>query len=110
MVQVISNIMLVAVGLLALAFLGWVVHRGLGRLCVWHARRFCKRGRLEVCRERWRPEFDSRGVKTEYTLVQLDCFDFQRERRLVLLSVWPLGVRGLVTNEPFSEFDANRWP
>ena len=108
--QVISNIMLVAACFLALAFFGWAVHCAFGRLCVWHARRFCERGRLEVCRARWQPQFDSRGVKTEQTLVQLDCFDVQRERRLVLLSVWPLGVRGLVTNEPFSEFDANRWP
>jgi hypothetical protein len=32
-------------------------------------------------------------------LVQLDCFDARKERRLVLLLVWPFGVRKLVSDE-----------
>lgn len=110
MMQVILNVLLVFAGFLALAFLGWAVHRALGRLCVWHARRFSEHCRLDVGRVRWQPQFDQRGVKTEQTLVQLDCCDTHKERGLAVLSVWPLGVREVVSNEPFSEFHANRWP
>lgn len=56
-----------------------------------------------------RPE-GTRGVKTEFTLVQLDCFDSQKQRRLVLLLVWPLGVRKLVSDEVYPESYDSQWP
>jgi len=99
----------------ALIYLLWVVHRTLDRVCVRHARRFCKQHGLEISRVRWQMEFERRsdgrrGVKTENTLVQLDCFDSQKQRKLVVLRVWPLGVRKLVSDEIYPESYDSRWP
>lgn len=52
----------------------------------------------------------SREVKTEYTLVQLDCLDGQKQRRLILLRVWPLGVRKLISDEMYPENYDSQWP
>jgi hypothetical protein len=99
----------------AVIWLLWAVHRALDRVCVGHARKFCRRHGLEVSRVRWQMEFErradgSRGVKTESTLVQLDCLDSQKQRRLVLLRVWPLGVRKLVRDEIYPESYDSQWP
>jgi hypothetical protein len=88
----------------------WVTHIMLGRLCVSHARRFCIRSGLEFRRARWQPEFEPSGVKTEFTLVQLDCLDAQKQRRLVLLSVWPFGVRKTVSDELYADAYDSQWP
>jgi hypothetical protein len=91
----------------------WVVHFTLDRVCVRHARRFCRRHGLEICRVRWQPAFEASGgkrVKTEFTLVQLDCFDAQKQRKLVLLQVWPFGVRKLVSDESYPESFDEQWP
>ena len=106
---------LVVVGIPALVYFAWVAHRTLGRVCVKHARRFCSRSGLEIRRARWQPEFErrpdgSRGVKTEFTLVQLDCLDAQKQRRLVLLSVWPFGVRRMVSDDPYPDTYDSQWP
>jgi hypothetical protein len=101
-----------AVGLM---YFGYFVHCTLNRICAWHARRFCRRHGLEVSRVRWQIEFERRpdgrrGVKTEFTLVQLDCSDGQKQRRLVLLRVWPLGVRKLLSDEIYPESYDSQWP
>ena len=106
---------LVVAGIPAFAYLAWVVHCALDRVCVRHALRFCKRHGLEISRVRWQIEFEqrsdgTRGVKTEFTLVQLDCFDAQKQRKLVLLRVWPLGVRKLVSDEIYPESYDSQWP
>jgi len=91
----------------------WVVHCTLDRVCVRHARRFCRRHGLEICRVRWQPDFELSGgkrLKTEFTQVQLDCFDAQKQRRLVLLLVWPFGVRKLVSDESYPETYDSQWP
>ena len=115
MARTLSIVALVVVGVPAVAYLGWVVHCALDRVCVRHARRFCTRRGLEVGRVRWQMEFErrqdgTRGVKTEFTLVQLDCFDRQKQRRLVLLLVWPLGVRKLVSDDIYPESYDSQWP
>lgn len=94
-------------------YLFWVVHRVLDRVCVRHARRFCRRQGLEICRVRWQPAFVPSGgkrVKTEFTLVQLDCVDTQKQRRLVLLMVWPFGIRKVVSDEKYPESYDEQWP
>lgn len=110
MMQVLLILALVVLGIPAFFYLGWVVHLGLDRVCVGHAQRFCRRVGLEVCRVRWQPAFDKSGVKTESTLVQLDCFDAQKQRKLVLLLVWPFGVRKLVSDEKYPESDDEQSP
>lgn len=87
-----------------------IVHEACERLCVSHARRFCKRRGLEIRRVRWQPELEPSGVKTEFTLVQLDCLDATQQRRLVALSVWPGGVRKMVREEAYAEAEDLEWP
>jgi hypothetical protein len=90
-----------------------VVHLALAWVCVNHARRFCRRHGLEVCRARWQPACEPSGdrmIKTESTWVQLDCSDAQKERRLVLLLVWPFGVRKLLSDEKYPESYDEEWP
>jgi hypothetical protein len=115
MTRVLLTLALVIIGIPALVYLLWVVHCWLDRICVKHARRFCKRHGLEVSRVRLQMEFErrpdgGRGLKTEFTLVQLDCFDSQKQRRLVLLRVWPLGVRKTVSDEPYPDSYDSQWP
>jgi hypothetical protein len=98
------------VGICAYIYLYWVVHCTLDRVCVRHARRFCIRSGLDVRRARWQPKFDASGVKTEFTLVQLDCLDAQKQRRLVFISVWPFGVRTMVSDEPYPDSYDSEWP
>lgn len=49
-------------------------------------------------------------LKTEFTQVQLDCLDAQKQRRLVLVLVWLFGVRKLVSNEIYPASYDNQWP
>jgi len=98
------------VGIPTVLYLFWITHIQLDRLCIKHARRFCIRSGLEFRRARWQPEFDSPGIKTEFTLVQIDCFNLEKQRRLILLSVWPFGVRKTISNEPYPDDDDSQWP
>ncbi len=100
----------VIVAIPAILYLAWVVHCTLDRICLRHAQRFCDRSGLEICRVRWQPEFGESGFKTESTLVQLDCLDAQKQRKLVLLLVWPFGVRKLVSDEKYPESYDEQWP
>lgn len=110
MTQAFLIVALVVVGIPAVLYALWITHRMLGCLCVRHAQRFCSRSGLEVRRARWQPEFEPSGIKTEFTLVQLDCVDLQKQRRLVVLSVWPLGVRTKVSDERYPESYDSQWP
>ncbi len=106
-------ILAVAVYIPLSLYLFYVVHFGLGRLCVRYARKFCKRRGLEVSRARWQPDFelsDGKRLKTEFTQVQLDCLDVQKQRRLVLILAWPFGVRKLVSDEIYPESYDGQWP
>ena len=97
----------------ALIYILWIVHCALDRVCAAHARRFCERHGLQICRVRWQPAFEPSGgkrVKTEFTLVQLDRLNAQKQRRLVLLLVWPFGVRKLVSDENYPESYDSQWP
>jgi hypothetical protein len=111
-----SRVLLIAgyvVAIPALIYLLWVVHCTLDRVCLRHTRRFCRRHGLEIYRVRWQPDFELSGgkrLKTEFTQVQLDCFDAQKQRRLVLLLVWPFGVRKVVSDEVYPESYDTQWP
>lgn len=115
MTRTLSIVTLVVVGVPALVYLLWFIHCTLDRLCMRHARRFCSRMGLEAQRVRCQPAFEQRqdgrrGGKTEFSLVQLDCFDSQKQRRLVLLLVWPFGVRKLVSDDIYPESYDSQWP
>jgi hypothetical protein len=113
MLRVLLIVAGVGIYVVVMLYLFWVVHCTLDRICVRHARRFCKRHGFEISRVRWQPEFEPSGdkrVKTESTLVQLDCFDGQKQRRLVLLRVWLFGVRKLLSDEKYPEAYDSQWP
>jgi hypothetical protein len=86
-------------GIIALSapFLGYWVHVLLIKYCyLWHARRFCRKNKLELlawtagyCFE----ELRGKRLKTAYTAFALDCRDSQGERRVVNLLVSVLGVK-----------------
>jgi hypothetical protein len=103
-------IALFVIGLPFVMFLFVLVHRTMVKICVRHARKFCDRKGLKVNRYRWQPAFDRRGVKTEFTLVQLDCLDAQKQRRLLVLAVWPLGFRKIASDEPYPDGYDEKWP
>ena len=112
MSQVLLFIAASVVAIPGMIYLFWIVHCTLDRVCVRHARQFCGRHGLEVCRVRWQPAFNTSGgkrVKTESTLVQVDCLDAQKQRRLVLLLVWPFGVRRMVSDEEYPESYDEQW-
>ena len=111
--QALINFALLVFGLPVCLGLFWVVHCALTRVCVLHAQRFCRRHGLEISRIRWQIEFEPSGgkmVKTEFTLVQLDCSTHYNERRLLLLRTWPLGVRKMLSNEKYPESYEEEWP
>jgi hypothetical protein len=113
MTRALLIIAFVVLGIPALGYLLWVVHCTLDRVCMRHARRFCNRSGLDIRRVRCQPAFEPSGdksIKTEFTLVQLDCLDGKKQRRLVLLLVWPFGVRKLLSDEIYPESYDSRWP
>ena len=111
--QALLIIVFVVIGIPVALYGFWVTHIMLGRLCIRHARRFCQRHGLVMTRARWQPACEpvgDRSVKTESTLVQLDCLDGQKQRRLVLILAWPFGVRKLVSDEIYPESYDSQWP
>ena len=95
-------VFIVVAGILALP-LFYAVHCGLNYCCLRYAQRFCKQHGFAISRWRCGPAFDQSGVKTEYTLVELDCLDAQKQRRLVRMLVWLFGVRKLISDDRFPE-------
>jgi hypothetical protein len=95
-------ILIIAAGMLALPVF-FVVHCGLVYCCLVHARRFCRNHGFQPARWRSRPEFDQSGIKTEFTVVELDCLDLAGQRRLIRLLVWVFGIRKLLSDEKYPE-------
>ncbi len=95
--EIFGVIFVVASALVALpAF--YFVHRVLGYCYFLYARQFCRKRDFEILRWRCGPQFDKSGVKTEYTIVELDCLDVHKQRKLVRLLVWIFGVRKILSD------------
>jgi hypothetical protein len=86
------------------------VHATMDSVCVRHARGYCTKNGLEIHRIRFQPAFDRTGVKTESTLFQVDCRDAKSQRRLVVLLVWPFGVREILGNNDYPDSYDEKWP
>jgi hypothetical protein len=72
-------------------YLFYAVHLALKSCCFWHARRYCHGNQLKINRLRHDPEIDKTGVKTEFTVIDIDCADAQENRRFIRLfglAVW----------------------
>ena len=52
-VRVLLIAAMVIVAIVAILQLAWVVHCTLDRICLGHARKYCDRSGLEICRVRW---------------------------------------------------------
>src|SRR5262245_15937919 len=88
----------------------WLIHCSLQRICIWHAQRFCRQRHFNLCRCRGRPNFNYDGVKTEFTLVEIDGFDNNSQRRLIRLLVWIFGVRKVLCDQAYPESYDLDWP
>jgi hypothetical protein len=110
MMRVFLILVLVALGLPALACLFWFVHCTLERCYVRHARGFCRRNGLELRRSRAGMAFDQSGVKTEFTIIELDCLDGQKQRKLIRLLVWVFGIRKVLSDEIYPDSYDEKWP
>jgi uncharacterized damage-inducible protein DinB len=94
---VIAGLIVVAIPCTLVLWL--LVHRAMERCYLAHAARYCRKRGLNWVRARIGPEFDDEGVKTEFTVIELDCRDAQGERQLVRLQVWLFGVRRDISRE-----------
>ena len=92
----------IGAGILALP-LFYLLHSTLNYCYLVHARRFCRRQGFEISRWRCGPAFDQSGLKTEFTLVELDCLDGQKQRRFVRLLVWVFGIRKMLSDDKYEE-------
>jgi hypothetical protein len=100
--------MLILVGVLTLpAF--YLVHRTLEYCYLLRARRFCRKNGLKVVRWRCGPAFDRSGVKTEFSIVEMDCLDAQKERKLIRLLIWIFGIRKALIDD-YPESATENWP
>ena len=90
--------------------LGWYVHCGLDRFCTILARRFCVKRGLAIHRSRTAIATGASAVKTEFTIVELDCIDSSQQRRLIRLLVWVFGVRELLSDENYPASHDESWP
>ena len=91
-------------------FLIYIVHRLLNVLYLIYAKRFCEKNGFRPVRWRIGMAFNTRGIKTEYSIVQLDCVDSQNQKRFVSLLVWAFGIRKVVKNEAYAESCPEDWP
>lgn len=95
-------VLIVVAGTLALPMM-YAVHCGLNYCCLRHSQRFCRQHGFAISRWRYGPAFDKSGIKTEFTIVELDCLDSQQQRRLIRLSVWLFGIRKLLSDDKYPE-------
>ena len=100
-------IVLIVCGVITIPLLWWV-HCGLESWYVRLGRRFCMTRGFTPSRWRCGPAFDATGVKTESSVVELDCEHPEKGRQLVRLLVWAFGVRKILGIEPFSEEDRDQ--
>ena len=91
-------------GILVVPLFVWT-HRFLTFCYVRSAYRFCRKKGLAPLIWRCCPALDDTGIKTEYTLMELDCEHPQDGRQIVRLQVWIFGVRKVLSIVPFSEHE-----
>lgn len=54
--------------------------------------------------------FDHSGGKTEFTIVELDCLDLQKQPKLIRLLVWVFGIREVLIDEIYPDSYDEQWP
>ena len=110
MTRLLWILVLVGLGIPALLYMAWIVHCTLDRCYVRHARGWCKRKGLTVLRSRAGMAFDASGLKTEFTIVELECLDDQKKRKLIRLLVWIFGICRVLNDEIYPDAFDEQWP
>jgi hypothetical protein len=95
-----ETIAIIVAGVLALPLFVFV-HLWLERCYLAYAWRYCKKHGYATSRVRCGPLFDKDGIKTEYSLVEIDCRDPHQRRILLRLKVWVFGVRQVLSSGDF---------
>lgn len=54
--------------------------------------------------------FDASGLKTEFTIVELECLDDQKKRKLIRLLVWIFGICRVLNDEIYPDAFDEQWP
>jgi len=49
-------------------------------------------------------------MKTEFTIVEVDCLDVQQQRRLIRMLVWIFGIRRVLSDELYPDSYDQQWP
>ncbi len=98
--SIIEIITAIVVGILALPLLVFT-HGWLERCYVAYAMRYCRKHGYVVSRCRVGPLFDEDGIKTEYSLVVIDCLDQNQRHMLLQLKVWAFGVSQVLSADDF---------
>lgn len=77
------------------------VHIWLERCYLAYGRRYCKRHGFVISRYRCGPLFNMDGIKTEFSLVEVDCLDKNQRHVLLRLRVWAFGVCEVLSADDF---------
>jgi hypothetical protein len=92
------SLLIIVVGLCAILSLA-LVHWGLQQLYLFYARRFCQKVGLTPLHSRSGPAFDVFGMKTEFTIVEVECRNADQSIKIIRLLVWIFGVRRVLKPE-----------
>lgn len=90
-------VLVLVLGIITLP-LYWLTHILLQSWYQFLARRWCARQGMTPLRWRSGPEFDSTGIKTEFTVVEVECDHPEDGRKYVQLRIWVFGVRQVFVN------------
>jgi hypothetical protein len=57
------------------------------------------------------PPFDQASkIKTEFTMIEIDCRNREGQRRLVRLLAWPFGIRKVLSDEAYPDTPDEEMP
>ena len=79
-----------------------LIHNFYNYRCLRHAQKYCLSHDLKMSRYIVSPAFENR-IKTEDSIVEMDCTDAQGKRRYIRMLVWPFGFIKILSDEPFPE-------
>ncbi len=77
-----------------------LVHILLERFYFFYARKFCLKNGYSISRYSVAPWCDD-GIKTEYSIVNLDCLNDKNERKIVNLLAWVFGIHKVLSIDDY---------
>ena len=102
-------VILLAIVLIAVLPVMYLVHLGLNRCYFLYVQRYCSKHDFKISRYRLGSAFQD-GVKTEYSLMEIDCLDNIKQHKLIRLVVWIFGIRSVsIESFPDQSQDDSNW-